>query len=197
MPRTSLSNGDTVELVDDANAHDTVLVVDVDPDASGTLLYSRRREDARRGVEIRADQPARLNTNKLGKPIFVHASGGGVDFSWHRQADVTIEYDPPTLRNADNVTFGTAEVAAPGTAVSLTSGGKVIPPGFDVTVRGNTSGGSVFVGHQDVTNRLGGNPGYRLNDTEIYRASVHDVGTLYIDADSAGDGVHWIVESQD
>lgn len=96
--------------------------------------------------------------------------------------------------NWANLEHGQDTVAAAGTAEALNGGASLsVPDGATVEVAalpGNA--GNVYVGDADVSAANGrvlsaGDPPARLN--------VTDVASVYVDVDTAGEGVSWVMES--
>lgn len=96
--------------------------------------------------------------------------------------------------NWANIEHGQDTVATSGTAEALNGGTSLsVPDGATVEIAalpGN--GGNVYVGDSDVSASNGrvlsaGDPPVRLN--------VTDVSSVFIDVDTAGEGVSWTVET--
>lgn len=95
--------------------------------------------------------------------------------------------------DVDNLAFGEQTVSAAGTAEALNGGGaQAVPSGYAVLMQGRVAadGDEVYVGDSTV----GSGDGYPLDDGQVVSVGVEDVSTLFVDADTAGDGVRWIVE---
>lgn len=91
------------------------------------------------------------------------------------------------------VSYGQQDVSTAGTAEALNGGTSLsVPNGAVVTVRAHvaSSGDLVYVGDTNVSS----SDGFKLADGEGVSLAVDDVSTIFVDADTAGDGVSWIVE---
>lgn len=93
------------------------------------------------------------------------------------------------------VATGQQSVSSPGTAEALNDGTPLrVPNNASVAVRANSDNdGTVYLGDETVDSATGG----ILAAGESLTLAVDNVATLYIDADTAEDGVSWIVEQEE
>lgn len=104
--------------------------------------------------------------------------------------------DPNVVPNQPTGATGQDTVATPGTAVNLNGGtGLAIPDNVAISLEGivANSGDHVYVGY---TSSVGSSSGRRLADGQEFHTYVDDVTDVWIDADTAGDGVSWAVETE-
>ena len=82
-------------------------------------------------------------------------------------------------------TAGSAEPLNGGTSLTL-------PNGAELAVRANSgNGGDVFVGDSNVESTNG----FILGAGESVSLAIEDVSSVYIDVETNGEGVSWIVEN--
>lgn len=96
--------------------------------------------------------------------------------------------------NWATVDHGQQSVATAGTAEALNGGTSLtVPDGSSLAVRANGgNAGNIYVGDSTVASTNG----FILGAGESIGLQVSDVADVYIDADNAGEGVSWIVESE-
>jgi len=126
-------------------------------------------------------------------PVGVEDSGGAqVDPA--TSADVTGEQPRETRSTKlDGLTADQLTVAASGSPVDLNDGGGsiTVPNGATLRVKGLPSNsGNAYVGPAGVTTGTG----YPLAAGEETTLDVSDVASVYVDVDTGGEGVAWVVE---
>lgn len=93
----------------------------------------------------------------------------------------------------DTVNYGSDTVSAAGTAEALNSGTSLsVPQGAELVVaakEGNS--GKVYVGDSSVDSTSG----FPLDPKDAVGLKIADVSSVYIDVETDGDGVNWIVEA--
>lgn len=96
-------------------------------------------------------------------------------------------------RNFSTVAAGQDSVATAGTAEQLNGGTSLpVPQGSTLTIRANSGlTGSMYVGDSTVSSSTG----YILAGGETVTLAVDDVAEVWIDTDSGGQGVSWVVEA--
>jgi len=95
------------------------------------------------------------------------------------------------LSNRDSVETGQVTVGTAGTAEPLSDTSIAIPDGTPVAVRADGDNSTpVYLGDSTVTTT----DGVELTAGDGVNINVTDVSKLYVDAETAGDGVSWIVE---
>lgn len=214
MAVETLAQGDSLTLsaVDDVED----LLIEV-TDGVEAFLTPNEEVAPESGDRIVPGERASIEPRK-GREEVLRAVGDDLDFQWLRQGTASSserirrlfkESQPdgkgfsvtgwnagpiPIRGNQPTVAQGAQTVAAPGTAEALNDGTEqLVPDGFDVLVQGQvaSSDDSVYVGNGSV----GSADGYPLADGQPARFGVDDVAALFVDADTADDGVHWVVEA--
>ena len=92
-----------------------------------------------------------------------------------------------------DLTSGVETVAGAGTAEQLNGGASLtVGNGFAIVVKAlDTNTNKVYVGNSGVDSTNG----YQLNPCEGVTLQMNDVNLIYIDVDTNGEGVSWIVEA--
>lgn len=99
----------------------------------------------------------------------------------------------PGLDNEVNLAYGEQLVSSAGTSEALNGGGsQTVPDNLAVLIQGvvSSSDDQVYVGDNTVSS----SDGYPLSDGQTVSLKVTDVSNIEVDADTANDGVRWIVE---
>lgn len=96
------------------------------------------------------------------------------------------------LGNRAELTTGQDTVATAGTAVALNGGtSEPIPDGAVLAVRANGDNSTpVYVGDDTVDT----SSGFKLTAGDGLNIRISDVTSVYVDAETSGDGVSWAVE---
>lgn len=107
--------------------------------------------------------------------------------------EATLSAVEAALSNQSNLAFGQHTTATSGTAEALNGGtSQSVPDGMAVAVSPlSSNSGNVYVGDSTV----GTGDGYELEPSDAgVSLNVNDVANVYVDVDTGGEGVSWIVE---
>jgi len=94
------------------------------------------------------------------------------------------------LSNRGTLATGQVSVGSAGTAEALATD-QPVPDGTPVAIRANSDNATpVYIGDSSVTASIG----IELTAGDGITLNINDVSEIYVDADTSGDGVSWIVE---